>query len=190
MLGLYDEVLNETWVRVDGLIEDEIKKQLRLVWEFMILFKEEVNLGCDDTSELSKCEYVERLRLLAEALVASIRELCGVQDVTPYTHIMSTHIYDMVMRHGSLSKVSAQDVEALHQPIKKDANMSNRQDTVQTVLKKVALRGYAQDVHGEKKHALKHNKVGGHKSKADRELHERTIAKFHELHYGKPYLRD
>ena len=177
-------------MRVDGFIEDEIKKQSRLVWELMILFKEVVNLGCDDASESSKREHATRLRLLADALVASIRELGGVQAVTPYMHIMTTHIYDMVMRHGSLSKFSAQGVEALHQPIKKDANMSNRQDTVQTVLKKVALRGYAQDVRGERKHALKHNEVGGHKSKADRELHERTISKVYELHHGKPYLRD
>jgi len=168
MLDLYDEVLSETWVRVDGLIEDEIKEQSRLVWEFMILFKEEVNLGCGDTSESSKREHAERLRLLVEALVASIRELGGVQAVTPYMHIMPTRIYDIVMRHGPLSKFSAQVVEALHQPIKNDANMSNRRDTVQPVLKKVAHRGNVHDVRGEKKHAPKHNKVGGHKSKGDR----------------------
>ncbi len=104
------------------------------MWEFITLFKEEMNLGCDDTSESSKREHAKRLRLLADALVVSIGELGGVQDVTPSIHIMSTHIYDMVMRHGSLSKFSAQGVEALHQPIKKDANTSNRQDTVQTVL--------------------------------------------------------
>ena len=67
------------------------------MWEFMIFFKEEVNLGCDDTSESSKREHAKRLRLLAKVLVASIWELGGVQTVTSYIHIMSTHIYDMVM---------------------------------------------------------------------------------------------
>ncbi len=68
--------------------------------------------------------------------------------------------------------------------------MGNRQDTVQTVHKKVALRGYAQDILGERKHAQKDNKVGGHKRKADRESHEKTIAIVRELHHGEPYLRD
>ena len=154
------------------------------------MFKEEVALGCDDTSESSKREHAERLKLLAECLVASFRELGGVKAVTPYMHIMMAHIYDMVMRHGSLTKFSAQGVEALHQPIKKDANASNRQDTVQTVIKKVALRGYAQDVRGERKKKGKDNKAGGHKSKADRKLYENTIASVRELHHGKAYLRD
>ena len=156
----------------------------------MILFKEEVSLGCDDTSESSKREHAERLKLLAECLVCSFREMAGVKAVTPYMHIILTHIYDMVTRDGSLSKFSAQGVEALHQPIKKDANMSNPQDTVQTALKKVALRGYAQDVRGERKKKGIDNKAGGHKSKADRELHEKTIASVRKIHHGKAYFRD
>ncbi len=133
MLDLYESVLDETWVRIEGRIEGYIKKHSRHVWEYKIVFKE-VNLGCDNTSESSKRAHAERLKLLLECLVASFRELAGVKAVTPYMHILSTHIYDMVMRHGSLSKFSAQGVEALHQPIKKDANMSNHQDMVQTVL--------------------------------------------------------
>jgi hypothetical protein len=33
-----------TWVRVEGEIEDDIKKHSRLAWEHMILFTEEVSL--------------------------------------------------------------------------------------------------------------------------------------------------
>jgi hypothetical protein len=84
MLNIYEEVLNDIWVRVDGLIEDEIKKQSRLVWEYTILLKEEVILGCDDASESSKREHAKHLRLLAEALVASVRELGGVRVRSEY----------------------------------------------------------------------------------------------------------
>ena len=190
MLDIYEDVLTMAWEQVEGVITPEIKKASYEVWEFMILFKHELSLGCDDSCEASKRAHGKRLRLLAEKLVSSYRQLAGTQAVTPYMHIMQAHIEDMVLEHGSLAKFSSQGVEAIHQPIKRDALTGNRKDTVISVLKKRTLQSAAQDIRGERRQTTeKENRVGGHKSKHDRELHEKTLAAVLEKHQGQDYLR-
>ena len=156
----------------------------------MILFKDEAANGCYDNCGESKRDHANRVLILAEGMVGSYRQIAGADAVTPYMHVMLAHVYDMILRRGSLTKYSSQGVEAIHQPIKKDALLSNRKDTVKTVLAKSSLRSEAQDARVVHRRKDKENKAGGHQSKKDRELHDHALANVRAKHHGKPYLRD
>ena len=190
MLDIYEDVLTMAWDQVEGTISDEIKTHSYRVWEFMILFKHELSTGCDDSCMNSRREHGKRLRILAEQLVLSYRQLAGTDAVSPYMHVMLAHVEDMVLQHGSLAKFSSQGVEAIHQPIKRDSKARNRKDTVRTVLAKRTLQSAAQDIKGDRRNTSdKENKSGGHKSIRDRELHEKTLAAVMEKHLGEAYIR-
>lgn len=159
----------------------EVKDRCLLAWELLFMFKHELGSGCRDDDPADRQRHSEKLRMTFERFVDVFRQLAGTKAVTPYMHVVLAHVPDMVLRHGSLSKFSSQGVEAVHQPIKRDALGGNRKDTAKGVLAKQALRGKA----AQTKTSLKKEKEllpGGHAKKSDVVLHMNQLRRCEQKH--------